>query len=221
MKGIRILPIVLTSCSLFASLDFAIAQSTAFTYQGRLNDGSGPANGVYDLRFAIYDSTKIIGGPLTNPAVAVSNGMFTAQMDFGAGVFDGNDRWLEIGVRTNGGGSFAALNPRQPITAAPYAIAAGDVTGANIARLNVPNTATQASGHPVVTTGFITGAVVDNGGSGYTVPPPVTVNDTTGSGAIITAAMSNGVVVNLAVSSAGSGYSSGATLTIGAPPPNN
>ena len=26
------------------------AQSTAFTYQGRLNDGANPASGFYDLR---------------------------------------------------------------------------------------------------------------------------------------------------------------------------
>ena len=35
----------------------AIAQGTAFTYKGRLNDGANPANGIYDLRFAIYDAT--------------------------------------------------------------------------------------------------------------------------------------------------------------------
>ena len=27
----------------------ALAQTTAFTYQGRLNAGGAPANGVYDL----------------------------------------------------------------------------------------------------------------------------------------------------------------------------
>ena len=46
--------------SAFATFAFLIccsgfAQGTAFTYQGRLNDAANPANGVYDLRFAIYD----------------------------------------------------------------------------------------------------------------------------------------------------------------------
>jgi hypothetical protein len=36
---------------------------------------------------------------------------------------------LEIGVRTSGPGAFTMLVPRQPITAAPYAIKAGTVTG--------------------------------------------------------------------------------------------
>jgi hypothetical protein len=38
------------------------AQGTAFTYQGRLNDGGVPAGGNYDLRFALYDA--LIGGSI-------------------------------------------------------------------------------------------------------------------------------------------------------------
>jgi hypothetical protein len=34
------------------------AQGTAFTYQGRLNDGANPANGSYDLAFALYDAAS-------------------------------------------------------------------------------------------------------------------------------------------------------------------
>src|SRR3954468_18540432 len=103
------------------------AQSTAFTYQGRLGDNSQPANGSYDLQFTVYDSTNLPGtgvaGPLTNSTTTVSNGLFTVALDFGAGVFTGADRWLEIAVRTNGAaGPYATLNPRQALTAAPYAL---------------------------------------------------------------------------------------------------
>ena len=35
------------------------AQGTAFTYQGLLNDDASPANGSYDLRFAIYDALPV------------------------------------------------------------------------------------------------------------------------------------------------------------------
>jgi hypothetical protein len=31
-------------------------QGTAFTYQGRLQDGGSPAGGAYDLRFVLYDA---------------------------------------------------------------------------------------------------------------------------------------------------------------------
>ena len=107
------------------------AQGTAFTYQGRLNSGANPATGIYDLRFTIYDAAGggNAGGVLTNAAASVTNGLFTATLDFGSGVFDGNARWLEIAVRTNGAASFTPLTPRQPVTPAPYAILAGTAGG--------------------------------------------------------------------------------------------
>jgi len=103
------------------------AQGTAFTYQGRLNDSGSPANGSYDLQFAVYDASSggtPVAGPLTNSAVVVSNGLFMAtNLDFGPGVFTGAARWLDIGVRTNGSGSaFTILSPRQPLLPTPYAI---------------------------------------------------------------------------------------------------
>ena len=107
------------------------AQGTAFTYQGRLNDGTNAANGFYDLRFALYDDLGAgtqQGGSLTNAATAVINGLFSVTLDFGS-QFPGAARWLEIAVRTNGGGAFTTLNPRQPIPTVPYAITAGNVTG--------------------------------------------------------------------------------------------
>ena len=113
--------------ALTAPLFTCSAQGTAFTYQGRLNDGGNPANGNYDLQFTIYDSTNIPGvvvaGPLTNSPTAVSNGLFTANLDYGPGIFTGPARWLDIGVRTNGStNGFVVLTPRQMLTPTPYAI---------------------------------------------------------------------------------------------------
>ena len=108
------------------------AQGTAFTYQGRLNDGGGQANGSYDFTFSLWNAASgpaQVGGTVATAATAVSNGVFTATLDFGNQV-PGADRWLEIGVRTNGGGAFTTLAPRQPITSTPYAITAGNLTGA-------------------------------------------------------------------------------------------
>ena len=54
----------------------ACAQGTAFTYQGRLNDGANPANGNYDLRFSVWTAASggsSIVGYITNAPVAVSN----------------------------------------------------------------------------------------------------------------------------------------------------
>ncbi len=116
-------------------LPSAFAQGTAFTYQGRLNDGANLANGSYDLRFIVYDMSA--GGSqqgpiLTNDTTEVSNGLFTVTLDFG-NQFPGANRWLEIGVRTNGTASFFTLSPRQPLTPAPYAITAGTVISGGLA----------------------------------------------------------------------------------------
>jgi len=223
----------------------AHAQRTAFTHQGQLNAGGKPANGSYDLQFTLYDASTngTAVGLLTNAATTVSNGLFTATLDFG-GVFNGTNFWLEIAVKTNGLGGFSTLSPRQPITPSPQAIYAansgnanfatqatlaatattastiGAVTSGNVAQLNVSNTSVQATGTVTVTSGFITSANVVSGGFGYTVAPSVTVTDVSGSNAVVTATVSNGVVMTLAVQTAGSHYSTGATLTI-APPPSN
>lgn len=111
-------------------LSTAFAQGTAFTYQGRLNDNGAPANGIYDLQFSLY-ATNVNGnpvaGPVTNCATAVSNGLFTATIDFGPDVFTGANYWLDVAVRTNGG-VFTDLTPRQPVTPVPSAIFAGSAS---------------------------------------------------------------------------------------------
>lgn len=96
---------------------------TAFTYQGRLIDNGTPADGVYDLEFSLYsEAGLLVAGPVQRAGQQVTNGLFTATVDFGSNVFDGNACLLEIGVRRTGSGSFSPLTPRQPITAMPYAL---------------------------------------------------------------------------------------------------
>ncbi len=127
------------------------AQSSALKYQGRLNDGAGPANGFYDLRVALFsfDTAVVpVAGPLTNLAAVVSNGLFTVTLDFGSQPFDGSERWVEVAVRTNRGGEFVVMSPRQKIHSLPYAIRAANFGGniaddqlsTNVARLNASQT---------------------------------------------------------------------------------
>ena len=109
----------------------ARAQGTAFTYLGQLQNNGSPAGGSFDLVFTLFNLSgggAASAGPVTNSATTVSNGLFTATIDFG-GAFNGSNSWLEIGVRTNGGSVFTTLSPRQPVTPAPYAITAGGITG--------------------------------------------------------------------------------------------
>jgi trimeric autotransporter adhesin len=126
--------IALLSLTTLVTHPTALAQGTVFTYQGRLNDNGNPANGSYDLQFYLRDAAvagNAVGNTNTLAPVAVSNGVFTVNLDFGAAPFaTGANRWLEIGVRPNGSiAPYSTLAPRQAITATPYAITASNLTG--------------------------------------------------------------------------------------------
>jgi hemoglobin-like flavoprotein len=105
----------------------SFAQTTAFTYQGKLNDGALAANGPYLLEFKLFDTQLVgagaqVGATISDVSATVVNGVFTVQLDFGANSFDGADRFLEISVRRNAGESYVTLAPRQPLSSVPYAI---------------------------------------------------------------------------------------------------
>lgn len=109
----------------------ALAQtpmSTAFTYQGYLTDTGAPADGTYDFEFTLYDAVlagNLIGGPVYGDDISVSDGLFTATIDFGASTLDGKDVWLNIGVRPGAsGGAYTAVSPRQQLRPSPYSILA-------------------------------------------------------------------------------------------------
>src|SRR6266852_5559258 len=111
----QIFPAMLATLAALVGIHRACAQDMAFTYQGRLNSGSMPVSGSYDLTFALFDVASggnALAGPLTNTVTSMTNGLFTVTLDFG-NQFSGATRWLEIGVRTNSGGAFTALSPRQ------------------------------------------------------------------------------------------------------------
>jgi len=111
-----------------AEVSEATPMGTAFTYQGRLIDANEPADGLYDLQFKLYDANVAgvqKGSTINIGEVDVIDGYFTVGLDFGSAVFDGNDRWLEIGVRAgelNDPNKYTILRPRQEVTPTPYAL---------------------------------------------------------------------------------------------------
>src|SRR6266851_2379912 len=112
---------------LLMSSAMASAQTTMFTYQGRLNDSGNAANGVVDMQFKLYDAadpsvSAQIGSTITNSNVAVTNGIFTVRLDFGASALPGANRFIEVGVRRISSDPYTVLAPRQQVTSAPYAI---------------------------------------------------------------------------------------------------
>jgi hypothetical protein len=103
----------------------SFGQTSSFTYQGRLTDGGTPANGIYDLQFALFDAaggTNQIGPTQTISTVGVSGGVFAVTLDFGANAFSGASRFLEISARPSGAAAFTLLTPRQQLTSTPYAV---------------------------------------------------------------------------------------------------
>ena len=140
-----------------------LAQTTGFTYQGRLTDGGTAANGNYDLQFALFDSLSggtQVGSTQTLNTVAVSNGVFTVSLDFGANAFPGASRFLEIGARPAGSGSFTPLTPRQPITSTPYAVRSLNAASAD----SVP-----ASGVPPGSGNYIQNATSPQSSSNFNI----------------------------------------------------
>ncbi len=119
--------------------------ATTFTYQGKLTDGSVSAAANYDFEFRLYDALSggtQQGTTVQKLAVPVANGIFTASLDFGD-QFPGADRFLDISVRTAGGGVFTLLTPRQPITSAPHAVRS--LTAASVDTARNATTATNST----------------------------------------------------------------------------
>jgi hypothetical protein len=119
--------------TLTLQLPTCLAQGTSFTYQGRLVHGGDAANGLYEMSVVLYDAVingSVVGTPQTLAPVPVSNGLFTATLDFGADAFTGAARWLEITVTPFGSDQPpVTLHPRQPVLPVPYALHAYNAAG--------------------------------------------------------------------------------------------
>lgn len=108
----------------------ARAQSTAFTYQGQLQSGGAPSQGLHDFRFKLFDAPT--GGTQQGATqcvdnVLVTDGVFTTTVDVGAQFTTTGQRFIEIDVRPDTGldcsnaTGFVTLSPRQLLTATPLA----------------------------------------------------------------------------------------------------
>jgi hypothetical protein len=127
---------------LLAATVSAASIGTTITYQGQLKQSGISVTGPADMVFRLFDDPTAggqVGATLTfdgaggNPApVAVAAGLFKVDLDFGAAAFNGQERYLQIDVRyPAGGGAYTTLNPRQRITAAPYALFSLSTAGGN------------------------------------------------------------------------------------------
>jgi hypothetical protein len=112
----------ITTSSLAAPL--ADAVGTAFTYQGRLDRDGQAYTGSCDFQFSLWDAPSVgsqFGATIDKTGLIVNKGLFTTQLDFGAGAFSGDARWLEVSVLCSGESVYTTLG-RQELTPTPYAL---------------------------------------------------------------------------------------------------
>ncbi len=96
-------------------------------------------------------------------------------------------------------------------------IVAGAAGGGDY-RLALNPAPAQAFATPEVDNGFVVGAIVTSGGSGYVTPPAVSIVGGGGTNATALAQISGGVVTNLFITDAGFGYTNPPTLRLAQPP---
>lgn len=116
---------------------FSQSPGSAFTYQGHLDNNGEPVNGTADLQFTLWNSGATGGGVQVGPtltlnAAQITGGFFSANLDFGATAWDGNQRWLEVASRVPAGGGTFSIMPRQPVLPVPYALRAVGLSSGNI-----------------------------------------------------------------------------------------
>lgn len=124
----------------FASTSGFAQSVTATTYQGRLTDGSGPVNGTVTLEFSLFDRPiggVLVAGPVVVPGVMVTDGLFTADLDFGSRFAEsGKGGWVEIEVDSGQGP--VTLSPRQRVAPAPLALGLVSRESVDVGNTNAP-----------------------------------------------------------------------------------
>lgn len=129
--------------------------TSSFTYQGKLSASGQPVNSVCDFEFRLYDAASegnTIAGVVVKNAVAIIDGEFTVELDFGTGAFDGNSRWLAIRVKCNGDNDWADLTPRQKLTPSPFALYAASSVWSGIS--GVPQELNDGDDNTTYTAGY-------------------------------------------------------------------
>ncbi len=134
----------------------ATSVGSGFTYQGQLKNSGSPVNGNCDFTFRLWSYMGMmgiylpVGSTITETNVAVTNSLFNVYLDFGTGadIFNGEARWLGIGVRCPAGsGSYTDLG-KQGLSAAPYALSlrpGAVIQGTAYQTLKVTNNASTGS----------------------------------------------------------------------------
>lgn len=121
------------AAAIVLSITATAAAQNEFTYQGQLKAADVPASGEHDFIFRLFEADN--GGNQIGSAVNINDwpvegGLFTVLLDFGANVFSGQPRWLQVEVRPGSSSNpHTVLAPRQLLTSVPFAMYAFDGPG--------------------------------------------------------------------------------------------
>ena len=141
---------------------------TAFTYQGELTEDTTLVTDTCDFEFKLWDASgdpdpgNQVGSTLPLPNVPVEAGRFTVKLDFGADIFTGEARWLELAVCCPSTCTPEPLDGRQELTPAPYAFALPGLWTQQNAENVGPNLVAGYVGNSV--TPGVVGATIGGGG---------------------------------------------------------
>ncbi|MCB0131003.1 MAG: hypothetical protein KDD78_09150 [Caldilineaceae bacterium] len=128
--------------------------TSAFTFQGQLKGVDGqPIHNTCTFVFALWDAAEggaQVGAERSAENVAVANGFFTVELDFG-NQFSGDARWIAIRTRCNGDAADTQMDGRILLTSSPYAI--GLMPGAVINATGERGLTVNANGNAIVGVG--------------------------------------------------------------------
>ncbi len=95
------------------------AAAAEYRFDGHLDDGGRPANGLYDLQLTAFPAEKAgatLAAPIVFERVPVADGRFLLTFDLPA---DADAAWVEVAVREPGAGAFSRIPTRTKAIAAP------------------------------------------------------------------------------------------------------
>jgi hypothetical protein len=221
--------IALAVCLAFTGAAFAqtIPQLPNFTYQGRLQQSGAPANGNFDLAFALYDQPSggsQVGATITETDFPVVDGIFSLSLGF-PGAFTGTQLYLQVSVEGT------PLLPRQAVATTPVSqfslsgSIGGPAGGALTGSYPDPDLAAGAVGSTHIAVGAVTNSklaadsvtaskiLASSVGTSELASDAVTA-DKIANGAVGTAAIANDSITRGKIAG---GYSNGAiAVTVGA-----
>jgi hypothetical protein len=203
-----------TLCALAGTMLAGAQVPGLINYQGRLTDANGaPVTGSKNFSLSIYDAAT--GGNLLytetiGPVTLDANGVYSFQ--FGS-AGTSNSQVTET-IATTDASTLVYTKTLANAGVVENSLSVTDGTNSWTQSAGNPGVGAAATANTIA--GFVIGATITNGGSGYTSPPEVTITGL-GNGAAATATLSGGVVTGITITNAGNGYTGGAAISI-APP---